>query len=97
MFSMANCQIGVRPHVRGVLSSQLEADAHKQAGAGLLDLASRADRAGEVHLLHVSRSDDLCRLVMIENEVAEQAARQARLVEGGLKPFADEQGLGRSA
>ena len=78
-------EIGIGPYVGGVLAAELEADAEKTRGCGLLHAVPAGDRAGEAHEVDLAARENPCGRIVPEMEVLEdargQAARRERLAD----------------
>ena len=88
-------QIGIGAHISRILAAELEPDAGKGAGRGLLDLLPAEHGARDVHLVDLPRRDDRRGRRMGQGQCLHEALRCAGPVEGLLETLADEQGLRR--
>ena len=70
-------ELGVGADIGRVLAAELEPERREGAGRGPLDGAAAGDRAGEVDVVDLARADQLLGLLVDQDEILEQALRQA--------------------
>ncbi len=88
-------ELGVFSHIGRILAAELEPERGEGAGGGALDGAAAGDRAGEVDVVDPARADQLLGLLVRQDEIVEEALRQAGAPKRLGDTLADEQGLRR--
>ena len=86
-------ELGVGPHIGGVLAAELKPDRGERARGSTLDGAAAGNRAGKIDVVDPSRADQLLGLLMGHDQIVKETLGQASAPKRLGQPLAYQQRL----